>query len=102
MEKLEKIIDYGLPSGEPHRQHKERPLKFRVAMKALVEGESELQATSFAYHDLATARKCYRNILLALYKSREIKSYAICLNHYASQEWELAIFEESVSKVASH
>jgi hypothetical protein len=92
---LEKILDLGIPKGYDRFEFR-RKFKFRVTFRATVLGAAELRETSFAYYDLATARRCYRDILLALYKGRGIGSFAICLNHFGSGRWERPIYWEGL------
>ncbi len=93
-ETLEKISDLGLPKGHREFDYK-RKFKFRVTFKATVRGAAKARESSFSYYDLVSARKCYRDILLAFYKGREIESFAVCLNHHGSKKWEKPIHEES-------
>jgi hypothetical protein len=92
---LERILDLGIPKGDDGFESG-RKFKFRVTFKATVRGEDAPTETSFAYNDLISARKCYRNILLALYKGREIAAFAICLNHFGSCRWEKPIHWEGL------
>ncbi len=96
-ETLEKIADMGIPKGFDSSEYK-RKFKFRVTFKAKARDSAKAQESSFSYYDLATARRCYRDILLAFYKGKEIESFAICLNHYGSKKWEKPIHLEAVSE----
>lgn len=96
-ETLEKIADMGIPKGFGSSEYK-RKFKFRVSYKVTVRGTEKTHVTGFSYYDLASARRCYRDILLALYRSREVGSFAICLNHYCSKPWEGPIHMEAVSE----
>ena len=84
----------GLPKGQIKFDPK-RKFKFRVTFKATMRGAAKAKESSFSYYDLVSARKCYRDILLAFYKGREIESFAVCLNHHGSKKWEKPIHEES-------
>jgi hypothetical protein len=97
-ETLERILDLGIPKGHDGFECKHK-FKFRVTFRATVRGDGEPTETSFAYYDLVSARKCYRNILLAFYKGREISAFAICLNHFGSRKWERPIHSEAVREV---
>ena len=95
-ETMEKINELGMPKGF-ERHWDKRKFRFRVTFSATARGTARLQENSFAYYDLATARKCYRCILLAFYKSRDVEGFAICLNHYSSEKWMKAIHSEAVN-----
>ena len=97
IETLEKISDLGLPKGQREFDYK-RKFKFRVSFKATVRGAAKARESSFSYYDLVSARKCYRDILLAFYKGREIESFAVCLNHYGSKKWERPIHAEATDE----
>ncbi len=96
-ETLEKISDMGIPKRFERSEYK-RKFKFRVSYKVSMRGTAIEHVTGFSYYDLVSARRCYRDILLALYKGREIESFAICLNHFGSKTWEKPIHMESVSE----
>ncbi len=95
---LERISDLGLPTGQGEFDDK-RKFKFRVTFRAMVRGDGDPRETSFSYYDLVSARRCYRDILLAFYKGREIESFAICLNHHGSGKWKNPIHTEALGKV---
>lgn len=94
---LERISDLGFPKGHVQSEYK-RTFKFRVTFKATVGDSAKPQETSFAYHDLPSARRCYRDMLLAFYRGRGIGSFAICLNHFGSKKWEKPIHLEAVTE----
>ena len=94
---LEKISDLGLPKGQREFDYK-RKFKFRVTFKATVVGAAKARESSFSYYDLVSARKCYRDILLAFYKGKDIESFAVCLNHHSSKKWERPIHAEATDE----
>jgi hypothetical protein len=97
-ETLEKISDLGIPKGFDEFEYK-RKFKYRVSFKAVVGDSGKPQECSFSYYDLASARRCYRKVLLALYRGKGIASFAICLNPFDLKKWEGAIHRESVDNV---
>ena len=96
-ETLEKIADMGMPKGQDRYDFK-RKFKFRVSYKVTMRGMEKSHATGFSYYDLLSARRCYRDILLAFYKSKEVESFSICLNHYGSKAWDKPIHMETVNE----
>jgi hypothetical protein len=92
---MEKIEDLGVPKGHDRPEFK-RKFKYRVTFKANVRGTAKPSESSFAYHDLVSARKCYRDILLAFYKGKEIEGFAICLNRFDEPKWLNAIHRETM------
>ncbi len=95
-ETLEKIADLGTPKGFDRSEYK-RKFKFSVSYKVTMRGTDKEHVSGFSYYDLVSARRCYRDILLALYKGREVESFVICLNHYGSKTWEKPIHLEAVN-----
>jgi hypothetical protein len=94
-ETLEKILDLGLPKGYDQPEYR-RKFKFMVTFKVAIKGVGKPKETNFSYYDLGSARKCYRDILLALYRGKDVGSFTICLNHYGAMTWQKPIFLEAV------
>ena len=94
-ETLEKIFDLGVPREYSQSEFK-RKFKFTVTFKATMRGLATPKETSFSYYDFVAARKCYRNILLAFYRGKDVGSFIICLSHYGAMTWQKPIFLEAV------
>lgn len=95
-EKLEGISDRGVPMGVVAWRGRPRTFKFRVTYRATVRGAEAPHEAGFCYCDLATARRCYRDMLLGLYRNREVLGFVICLNRVGAGTWEEAIYLECV------
>ncbi len=93
-EKLEYISDRGVPPGIIAWGRKPRPFKFRVTYRATVTGADKPHEAGFCYYDLVSARRCYRNMLLGLYRNRDVMAFAICLNRVGVGKWEDALYFE--------
>jgi hypothetical protein len=94
-ETLEKILNLGIPKGFERYEYK-RKFKFTVTFKVAIRGAAKPKETNFSYYDLGSARKCYRDILLALYRGKDVRSFTICLNHYGAMTWQKPIFLDAV------
>ena len=95
-ETLEKIFDLAVPREQNQSVYR-RKFKFTVTFKAKMRGLTKPKETSFSYYDLVAARKCYRNILLAFYRRKDVISFTICLSHYGAMTWQKPIFLEAVN-----
>jgi hypothetical protein len=94
MEILERIAELATPQGDGRWERHPRPLKFRVTFRLLLPGKDAPHEESFSYQDLATAKRAYRDMLLGLYRARDIVAFAICLNRVGDGVWERAILRE--------
>ena len=94
-EKLEGISERGVPLGVFAWRGRPRAFKFRVTYRAMVRGAEAPHEAGFCYCDLASARRCYRDMLLGLYRNRDVVGFAICLNRYAVGTWEDALYFEA-------
>ena len=93
-ETLEKIEEMGTPKERGPLDFK-RKFKFRVSFRARMRGAAKPSEGSFSYFDYDTARRCYRKILLAFYRGKEVDAFAICLNRHGSKKWEEPLHMES-------
>ena len=93
-EKLEYISDRGVPLAEVNWRGRPRTFKFRVTYQATVAGADKPHEAGFCYYDLVSARRCYRDMLLGLYRNRGVVGFAICLNRYGVGKWEDALYFE--------
>lgn len=94
MDILEKIDDWGVPRDDGRFGKKVRPFKFRISYRLWLRGDAVLHAGEFCYFDLVAARRCYRDILLGLYRGREVVGFEICLNRVADVSWVSGILRE--------
>ena len=94
VEKLEYISERGVPLGVVVWRGRPRAFKFRVTYRATVRGAVAPHEAGFCYYDLASARRCYRDMLLGLYRNRDLVAFAICLNRVGVQKWMDAIYFE--------
>lgn len=98
IEAFDRITLLGLPKDDAVHSANEWPFKFRVTLEATVKGFDGELKSEFGYHGSALARRCYRNMLLGLYRSREIARFRICLNRMGDAKWENAILAEEETK----
>ena len=94
-ETLEKIFDLAVPREQNQSEYR-RKFKFTVTFKATMRGLTKPKETSFSYYDFVAARKSYRNILLAFYRGKDVRSFTICLSHYGAMTWQKPTFLEAV------
>jgi hypothetical protein len=70
--------------------------KFRVTFWVISSGSKQIKQSGFSFHDLAEAKRCYRDTLLGLYKAKRVTSFSISLNRYRSKQWGNPIYMEVV------
>jgi hypothetical protein len=82
----------GKRDSKPTRR---RGYKFRVSIRTTMHGLDKATEASFRYNDLVLATKGYKAMLLDLYRKKNVKSFAICLNRCTDPKWSNPIYKET-------
>ena len=75
---------------------KGRPYKFRVRWRLLLLGKPRATESGFNFVRLEDARKHYKDMLLSLYRRKDVASFTIILNRKRDAKWESPIHSETV------